>query len=239
MEHAAHAGHSPPATTHNVNFQLDRLPVAGAPCELSFVLTERPVGDPLEAFEPLHDRFMHLIIVDETLSYFDHVHPILMEGAFKVSHTFPNGGKYKLWAEAKPAGAPSVLAAFRLTVASGLMLPVSDTNFAAGYRVSLSPSGSLPLHEPVELTFDIADPYGQPVKDLEPLMAAGGHCVIISSDLRDFLHVHPLQDVDAAWRGGPNVKFLTSFHRPEDLGTVPAPRPIDNYRLRPRRRGER
>jgi hypothetical protein len=224
MEHSGHGGHSPSGDTgappasgpYNINFQVTEAATADAESELSFVVTEQAVGEPLESFELLHDRLMHLIIVDETLSYFDHVHPTLSDGAFRISHTFPKAGRYKLWAEAKPEGASSVLAAFRLDVKAGNASqdsgPAPEPD--AGYRVSLTPSGSAPMHQPVDLTFEIADPDGKPVTDLEPLMAAGGHCVIISRDLRDFLHVHPMQDVDPDWRGGPQVEFMTTFHKP-------------------------
>ena len=223
MEHAAHTGHSPSGETdssptvgsYNINFQVAGAPMAGAECELSFMVTEQRIGEPLEAFELLHDRLMHLIIVDETLSYFEHVHPAFTDGAFRITHAFPTAGRYKLWAEAKPQGAGPVLAAFRLNVGSGQAGPESRTEStpSAGYRVSLTPS-SAPPRQSVELTFDVADLNGKAVTDLELLMAAGGHCVIISADLRDFLHVHPIQDVDEKWRGGPQVKFLTSFQKP-------------------------
>ena len=224
MEHAGHAGHSPSGGTdasptagsYNINFQVGGSPSEGAESELSFVVTEQAVGEPLEAFELLHDRFMHLIIVDETLSYFDHVHPVLQAGTFWISHVFPTAGPYKLWAEVKPEGASPVLAAFRLNVGSRKAQQRGDltTEPIASYQVSLTPTRSAPIHQPVDLTFEIADPNGKPVTDLEPLMAAGGHCVIISDNLRDFLHVHPAQDVDRDWRGGPQVKFITSFHKP-------------------------
>jgi hypothetical protein len=71
MEHSAsHAGQPAIATTYNVNFQATGIPTAGSPCELTFVITEQRVGEPINAFEPLHDRLMHLIIVDETLTSF-------------------------------------------------------------------------------------------------------------------------------------------------------------------------
>jgi P-type Cu+ transporter len=213
MEHSAHVSHSPAATTYNINFQV-ASPTAGVPSQLSFVVTEQKVGDPIETFELSHDRLMHLIIVDETLSYFAHVHPVLQSGAFHVSHVFPSPGQYKLWADVKPAGSAPVLAAFRLDVASGSTTSDSgEESGLAGHQVTLTPMDA-PLHQAIELTFEIADPEGRPVTDLEPLMAAGGHCVIISSDLRDFLHVHPVEEVDATWRGGPQVKFITSFDRP-------------------------
>lgn len=48
---------------------------------------------------------------------------------------------------------------------------------------------------------------------IEPLMAAGGHCVIIDADSREFLHVHPAEKIGDAvsWRGGPPVSFLANF----------------------------
>jgi hypothetical protein len=47
-------------------------------------------------------------------------------------------------------------------------------------------------------------------------MAAGGHCVIIDADAREFLHVHPAEEVDdiANWRGGPSVSFIANFPKP-------------------------
>ena len=66
MEHSAHAGHtaasgtpSSAAATYNINFQVTVPPIAGAESELSFVVTEQKVGEPLESFELLHDRLMH------------------------------------------------------------------------------------------------------------------------------------------------------------------------------------
>ena len=45
-------------------------------------------------------------------------------------------------------------------------------------------------------------------------MGAGGHSVIISSDIQEFLHVHPAEEVKPDWKGGPHVSFGTSFPKP-------------------------
>jgi hypothetical protein len=45
-------------------------------------------------------------------------------------------------------------------------------------------------------------------------MGAVGHVVIISSDRKEFLHVHPTQEVSPGWNGGPKVSFSTSFPKP-------------------------
>ena len=59
--------------------------------------------------------------------------------------------------------------------------------------------------------FSISDASGNPIIDLEPLMGTGGHSVIISSNIQEFLHVHPTDEVEPNWKGGPNVSFRASF----------------------------
>ncbi|MFL6404202.1 MAG: hypothetical protein ACJ71M_12075 [Nitrososphaeraceae archaeon] len=62
--------------------------------------------------------------------------------------------------------------------------------------------------------FCILDISGRPITNLEPLMAAEGHSVIISGDLKEFLHVHPTEEVDLNWHGGPDISFKISFPKP-------------------------
>jgi hypothetical protein len=82
------------------------------------------------------------------------------------------------------------------------------------YQISLKIPHKIVAHNDVEFSFNISDSSVRPITNLEPLMAAGGHSVIISSDLREFLHVHRTTEVDANWHGGPDVSFKTIFPRP-------------------------
>ncbi len=66
----------------------------------------------------------------------------------------------------------------------------------------------------VDIVFEISDAEGNPTTDLESLMRAGGHAVIISRERNEFLHVHPTQEVNSDWKGGPEVAFSTSFPKP-------------------------
>jgi hypothetical protein len=84
----------------------------------------------------------------------------------------------------------------------------------AEYQISLKIPDKIVAQNDVDITFSISDNSGRPINNLEPLMAAGGHSVIISSDLKEFLHVHPTEGVETNWRGGPNVSFKTSFPKP-------------------------
>jgi hypothetical protein len=222
----------PESINYNVNVQFDpATPQAGKPTELSLMVTEQKVGEPLKQFDIIHDKLMHLIIVNsEDLSHFAHIHPKLHKesGIFHISHTFAKAGKYKMWIDAKPRGGKQILAAFAFNVEGQPVhspTPIAHEqtrvkNVVAegqNYQVTLNcQPEQLVAGRNVKMTFEIKDANGKPISNLEPLMAAGGHCVIIDADGREFLHVHPAEEVHdvESWRGGPSVSFLASFPKP-------------------------
>ena len=198
-------------------------PVADRPTLLRFFVTDSAASNPIREFDLVHGRRMHLVVVSEDLAFFDHVHPELRDGVFQLAFTFPEAGPYRLWAEATPKGGERALVAFRLRVKGGLIhqpiapIPDRETTKAVmdgQYRVTLMPRDVVAAEKPVVLTFSLARPDGSPVTDLRPLMSAGGHCVVISEDAQTFVHVHPTREVDASWRGGPDVAFETTFPAP-------------------------
>jgi hypothetical protein len=239
QQHHHHQQHStqPKTTTtltanYNVNVQFDpAIPQASKPTHLSLVITEQKVGEPINQFDIIHDKLMHLIIVNsEDLSHFAHIHPRLDKetGIFHITHTFAKAGKYKMWIDAKPKDGIQILTAFAFNVeGQPVHYPASITheqtrvkNVVAdgqSYQVSLNCQPErLVVSRNVKMTFEITDANGKPIRNLQPLMAAGGHCVIIDAGAREFLHVHPAEEVDnpASWRGGPSVSFLANFPKP-------------------------
>jgi hypothetical protein len=72
----------PTITNYNVNIQFDPpTPQAGKPTKLSLIITEQKVGEPIKQFDIIHDKLMHLVIVNSVdLSYFAHIHPNLNKG---------------------------------------------------------------------------------------------------------------------------------------------------------------
>ena len=79
------------------------------------------------------------------------------------------------------------------------------------HQVKLLIPKEIESNKPVDITFNILDQYTNPITDLTPLMGAGGHSVIISSNLQEFLHVHPKEEVTHEWKGGPAISFSTIF----------------------------
>ena len=210
---------------YNVNLRFDPImPEAGGPSTLVLSITDQKLGDPIKEFELVHDKLMHVIIVAEDLSYFAHIHPTRIDDAtFTVSHTFPESGKYKLWVDFKPKEGNQTLTAFKFNVTGQpAHMPeelVYEEKYTKGsldgqYQISLKIPYKIVAQNDVDITFNISDSSGGPIPNLEPLMAAGCHSVIISSDLTEVLHVHPTEVVDGNWRGGPNVSFKTSFPKP-------------------------
>ena len=225
---------SPASINYNVNVQFEpATPRAGKPTSISFVVTEQKAGEPIKQFDIIHDKLMHLIIVNrEDLSHFAHIHPKLDKerGIFYIAHTFAKAGKYKMWIDVKPKGGIQILTAFAFNVEGqpihfpAIIVP-EQTNVknvvAEGhsYQITLNcqPEQQPVAGRNVKMTFEIRDANGKPISNLEPLMAAGGHCVIIDADSREFLHVHPAEEIPedvASWRGGPSISFLANFPKP-------------------------
>jgi hypothetical protein len=224
----------PASINYNVNVQFDpSTPQAGKPTHLNLIVTEQMVGEIIKQFDVIHDKLMHLIIVNsEDLSHFAHIHPKLNKetGIFNIVHTFAKAGKYKMWIDVKPKGGiQQVLAAFPFNVeGQPVHTPAAIAHeqtrvknvVAEGqsYQVMLNcQPEQLVAGGNVKMTFEIRDANGKPISNLEPLMAAGGHCVIIDADAREFLHVHPAEEITddvARWQGGPSVSFLANFPKP-------------------------
>jgi hypothetical protein len=236
--HSLHSETAPTSSTvpalisYSVNVQFDpAIPQAGEPTNLNLVVTEQKIGEPIKDFDIIHDKLMHVIIVNrDDLSHFSHIHPKLHRetGNFHIAHAFAKAGNYKMWIDAKPKGGIQILAAFAFIVeGQPVHFPAKIAHeqtrvknvHAQGqsYQIALNcEPEQLVAGRNVKMTFEIKDANGKPISDLEPLMAAGGHCVIIDADGREFLHVHPAEEVHDGvnWRGGPSISFLANFPKP-------------------------
>jgi hypothetical protein len=209
---------------YNINLKFEpQISTAGKKTRLEINITEQKTGNIIKNFETIHDKLMHLIIIsEEDLSYFEHVHPTLdsNHGMFSINHTFPESGNYKIWIDFKPKDGIQTLVAFKLNVIGN---PIhksitlrNDRQFTkivdSKYQITLKlPTKEIKANDDVDITFSIANIDGSPITDLQPLMSAGGHTVIISSNAQEFLHVHPSQEVPTNWKGGPDIQFKANF----------------------------
>jgi len=179
---------------------------AGQSAEFAFRVVGAD-GHAVTAFEPTHDKLMHLIVARRDLSGFRHVHPVMSaDGTWRIPLTFATAGDYRVFADFRPKGR-----AAGLTL--GIDVPVAGTYTPAplpepaltaavdGYRVTLR--GELTPGETSKLTLSV-DKDGVPVTDLQPYLAAYGHLIALRQGDLAYLHVHP---GDGNTTAGPNIVF--------------------------------
>lgn len=209
--------------SYNVNLKYDPHNLqADSITKLIISIIKQPSDEIIKEFETIHDKLMHLIIVNKDLSYFAHIHPTFdnSNNTFSILHRFPEAGEYKMWVDFKPKEGNQTYVTSELNVVGypihNLTSIVNDRkylkNIEGQYQISLKFPEEIRIDKDIELRFNIMDISGNPITDLEPLMGAGGHAVIISNNDQKYLHVHPTEEVDSNWKGGPMISFKTRFN---------------------------
>jgi hypothetical protein len=214
--------HNDNAATANANTYFMEFSVNPATVnpnqDVTLSLTPRIKGNEKEQV-PLdieHEKKIHLILVSDDLSWFDHIHPeFAADGSYKVNTKFPAGGKYTLFADYKPTGGNHALD--KLTVDVTGSAPAAKTyntnkltgDAGDGFTVTLTPTGGrfiteVPMHiaGAVKLNGKDVDP-----STLENYLGAKAHMVVVSRDEKEYLHVHP------AVEGG-KFDLHTTFEKP-------------------------
>ena len=224
----------PPVTLHDVGYdmRLETGPavIAGTPVLLRF--TPLRDGRLLRHLAVVHEHPLHLIVVSNDFTFFDHVHPSTQrDDSLALSYAFPRPGQYLLYADVTPSGARSQVFRLPVTVrrdegdpevtASSADLVASpsfskavdsDPSMTAELRFQPRiPVAGVETHFLVRFSKD-----GRPVNDLEPYIGAMAHGVFLSRDSQVYLHCHPeqLASPEPTARSGPDVPFATFFPRP-------------------------
>ncbi len=169
----------------------DRLVDSG---ELAFTITG-PDGRPVESYELLHDRELHLIVASRDLRQYAHLHPERdAEGRWSVDLPPLPAGSYRAFADFQPAGAEQLTLGVDLT-APGLApepapLRPRSTDRVDGYELTLDrTSDSTEVAVTVRRDGEVVT--------TEPYLGAAGHLVALRDGDLAYLHVHPLDDEPA------------------------------------------
>jgi hypothetical protein len=190
-------------------------PRAGDPCILRFSVTQQPKNLPVDKLQIEHEKFMHVLAVRDDLSEFFHIHPIrTAPGRWEATHTFAQGGKYKLWAEVKYLGTSYSFGQPWLTVggaSSRTAVPAEklDCVEIGGCRVSLDHAGQMTAGETNQFQLTVRDGSGNPV-ELENYLGTPMHLFIVNHDASACLHAHP----ESASNARGTVRFRQSFPGP-------------------------
>lgn len=172
---------------------------AGEATDFIFTI-KNPQGAVVETVQIVHEKPMHLLIVSADLAEFYHEHPEQQsDHTFKTSFTFKNGGKYKLYTDFTPTGGKQTIKDFELTVTGNPRRPFvleADEKFEKtvdDLSVTMKPSDALMAGKGLTLGFNVSDAKTKkPVTDLQKYLGELAHFVVISQDLKEFVHAHPM-----------------------------------------------
>ena len=194
----------------------------GKPATFVFTIKD-PAGLPVKNVEVVHEKQLHLLMVSKDLAWFAHEHPqIQPDGTFTFTYTFPEAGEFVLYNDFTPPGAGQQVVQVPITVEGppntapakrALTIDADKPKTIDGYTVSLDSGGPIKTRATTHMEYTISKD-GKPVTDLSPYLGAMGHLVIISGDLKEFVHAHPHEEGaehSAATKGGPKVDFEAHF----------------------------
>lgn len=169
---------------------------AGKPTNLSIAISEHGKNVPLEV---VHEMKMHLLVVNEELTWFDHIHPEEQaDGSYKVSETFPTAGKYLLFTDYKPNGAEGEVNKQTIEVKGTAATQTADlktklVSTVDGFTVTLLNGEDFKTNRNQGLQFSVEkDGKKLEEKDMQNYLGATAHIVMISKTNKDFLHIHPV-----------------------------------------------
>ncbi|WP_430611791.1 heavy metal-binding domain-containing protein [Flavobacterium sp. JP2137] len=171
---------------------------AGKSANLAIAVTAADKPVPLEE---AHEMKMHLLLVSEDLSWFDHIHPQEQkDGSYTVAETFPNGGNYLIFTDYKPVGLPGAVNRQKVAVTGATLASKMDYKpklvaEVDGYKITLLNGADFKTNSSQDLQFSV-EKNGKKLQesDFENYLGATAHIVMIGKEDKDFLHIHPISD---------------------------------------------
>lgn len=157
-------------------------------------------GEIVKDLPVVHEKPMHLLVVSEDLNEFYHIHPEPQtDGTYQVKNTFPNGGNYRLYADFTPKDSPQVVEKLTVKVEGkerekvALVVDPKLEKTMEGLRVEMKPDAEIIAGKELMLDFNVFDAKtNKPATNLQKYLGEYAHFVIISEDLKQFVHAHPM-----------------------------------------------
>lgn len=205
--------------------------IPGETILLRFRVYNAASGEPIDVFVKNYTKFLHLIVVNSSLTEYQHLHPEYKDGWFEVPVIFANEGRYNLYLDFVPLGAVEQQIGLSLKTAgfNGNKKASEAEDLGPkevdGYKVEMKFGAPLEADKLSKMTqrviFEITKE-GRPVTNLKPYLGAFGHLIMINTTTYEYYHVHTsafreLKDNEV---GGPDVEFLPmAVYQPFKPGT--------------------
>ncbi|MFY1635822.1 hypothetical protein ACN27F_21520 [Solwaraspora sp. WMMB335] len=189
------AGLSVSDTGYTLVPQRTQLP-AGTQVDLRFQIVDSDQR-PVTAFEVVHDKPMHVIVVRRDLTGYQHLHPQMSaDGTWTLPLLLADAGTWRLYTDFTIRDTSGQSLALTLgvdLVVAGHYQPGELPAAAGAARVddfTVTMRGVPQQGAVAPLLFEVARD-GQPTPRLEPYLGAYGHLVAVRAGDLGYLHVHP------------------------------------------------
>lgn len=176
-------------------------PEVNRPSDYSFAIIDDR-GERTLNFEIVHEKIMHIIIVRDDLTQFQHVHPEFdsQTGVFTLKNlTLPTEGNYIMYLDFTPTETKS-----RIVKTEEFLIGESDlsrspdfTDFSKiqtidKFKVTLDDENKkIVAGQDTKLRFTVEAKSGVPIEHVERYLGEFGHLVIIREDTYEYIHAHP------------------------------------------------
>ncbi len=223
------------------DYELDfrtvpEIPKAGETVRLEFEIFHPGTGEKVRDFAMVHDQRYHLFVISQDLAHFEHIHPVQDDdGTWSIDVVLPRPGYYKVLSDFVPAGGTAQFIARPLVTAGYVGDLVADgPHLAPDRQMSKTVDGltaSLSMDPPAfvaglygHLNYFLTEAEtGEPVADLQTYLGAFGHTLIMSDDLVEYVHSHPLDlSADYDEEAGPMLFMIPMGVDPSTLRGGPA-----------------
>lgn len=215
----SHGDHHAAASEPTIKLSVSKMENKGDK-KLVQIKLERIKDDKAVSHENLkevHTQKVHLLIVDDSLEDYSHIHPKALKepGLYEFEWDAKKQANYRIWADLHPLDTDAQEYVIADLVAgkdtkSEINKTVVLESTMDGYTFKLSfDSENLVIGKPSLGKITITDKDGNPVKDLEPVMGAFAHIVGFFDDRQTVVHIHPMGEEPSkpTDRGGPELQF--------------------------------
>jgi hypothetical protein len=158
-----------------------------------------PDGNPLTDYELIQTKLLHLYVLRDDLSGYQHLHPELTDGTWTTTLNVDDGGSYRVYAEFAPKGRgvlghPTTLGLPFLIPGATKLAPLpapAASSIGDRFTVTrLDGTAHLLAGKGTLLRFQITDAAGGPARALEPYLGSLGHMSAFDARNQSLTHVH-------------------------------------------------
>ena len=157
-----------------------------------------------------HTKKIHLMIIDPTLTDYQHIHPILVKSSNGEHFTFdftPKSSGYIMWADITPNNIGHEYIKTIIGNPNKNLKPDEKINNVAkvgSYKINLVFEGDV-KKDVMTMLIAIITKNGKPVKNLQPIMGTSAHIAVFANNGQTLIHTHPEENTNAK-------KGIISFH---------------------------